>query len=413
MITGFLQCKNILLRHFLKIRLKNMFFCCIMLICGDIDNHIRKGEKMRFRKVQSAFLAAAMTCSLLATPVFADDTKESLENKKSTAQNELQDLQTQLNTLITKANDLELQLIAKGEEIIQAEADLDAAEEKREEQYEAMKLRIKYMYESGTGTATMEKVISSGDMSSILAQAEYSQQVEEYDRNQLQEYANTVTEIENLQVQLEEDMDKLEDLQVQYTEQKETLNATISSKQDEIENLDEMIQEAARKAQEEAERKAAEEKARQEAEAQAQAAASANSSSSSGSSQSGGSTVSDSYDYSAGSSAPSYDAVTGNSVVDRAYGALGCAYVWGACGPDSFDCSGLVSYCLTGSYSRLGTTYTFMGWPQVSDPQPGDICVNEGHCGIYIGGGQMIHAADYGIGVIVGPVQSGMIYVRY
>ena len=32
---------------------------------------------------------------------------------------------------------------------------------------------------------------------------------------------------------------------------------------------------------------------------------------------------------------------------------------------------------------------------------------------IYIGGGQMIHAATYGVGVIVGPVQSGMIYVRY
>ena len=48
-----------------------------------------------------------------------------------------------------------------------------------------------------------------------------------------------------------------------------------------------------------------------------------------------------------------------------------------------------------------------------SDPQPGDVAVNAEHCGIYIGGGQMIHAADYGIGVIVGPVQSGMIYVRY
>ena len=65
------------------------------------------------------------------------------------------------------------------------------------------------------------------------------------------------------------------------------------------------------------------------------------------------------------------------------------------------------------SYTRLGTTYTFLGWTQVSDPQPGDVAVNAEHCGIYIGGGQMIHAADYGIGVIQGPVQSGMIYVRY
>lgn len=103
----------------------------------------------------------------------------------------------------------------------------------------------------------------------------------------------------------------------------------------------------------------------------------------------------------------------GSDAVSRAYSCLGCAYAWGAVGPGSYDCSGLVSYCLSGSHTRLGTTYTFMGWPQVSNPQPGDVCVNSGHCGIYIGNNQMIHAATYGVGVIIGPVQSGMIIVRY
>ena len=101
------------------------------------------------------------------------------------------------------------------------------------------------------------------------------------------------------------------------------------------------------------------------------------------------------------------------NIVDYALKFVGRPYVWGGVGPGGYDCSGLVSYCLTGSHTRLGTTYTFMNWPQVSDPQPGDICVNWTHTGIYIGGGQMIHAADYGIGVIIGPVQSGMIIVRY
>lgn len=105
--------------------------------------------------------------------------------------------------------------------------------------------------------------------------------------------------------------------------------------------------------------------------------------------------------------------VSGNSVVNRAYSQLGKPYQWAAVGPDSFDCSGLVSYCLTGSYSRLGTTGTFMGWTRVSSPQPGDICVNSHHCGIYIGGGQMIHAPRTGDVVKVSSVHSGMIYVRY
>lgn len=105
--------------------------------------------------------------------------------------------------------------------------------------------------------------------------------------------------------------------------------------------------------------------------------------------------------------------VSGNSVVSRAYSQLGKPYKLGAVGPNSFDCSGLVSYCLTGSYSRLGTTGTFMGWTRVSNPQPGDICVNSHHCGIYIGGGQMIHAPQTGDVVKISSVHSGMIYVRY
>jgi cell wall-associated NlpC family hydrolase len=117
-------------------------------------------------------------------------------------------------------------------------------------------------------------------------------------------------------------------------------------------------------------------------------------------------------------SASEYSAATGNAVVDRAYAMLGSSYVWGGVGGSSggFDCSGLVSYALTGQNTRLGTTATFSSWNQVSDPQPGDVCVihndSSQHTGIYIGNGQMIHAADYGTGVVVGDVQDGMIYVR-
>lgn len=49
---------------------------------------------------------------------------------------------------------------------------------------------------------------------------------------------------------------------------------------------------------------------------------------------------------------------------------------------------------------------------QVSDPQPGDVCTSSTHCGIYIGNGQMIHASRPGVGVVIGSVQSNMIFVR-
>lgn len=366
-----------------------------MHICGDIDNLIGKGEKMKLKKVHSALIAAALTCSLAVTPAFAEPTQDELEDQKEAAQSELGNLQAELNALIQKTSELENELISTGQEITQAEEDLAAAEEKKEEQYEAMKLRIKFMYESGSGTATMEKVVSSGSISDMLTQAEYSQKVHEYDRTQLQEYANTVTQIENLQATLEQEMATLQATEAEYQAQQAALNETIASKQDEISNLDEMIQEAARKAEEE--RRAAEEAARQ-------AAVNNNNNNNNTVNTGGGS----------GGTTPPYNAVTGNAVVDRAYSYIGKAeYVWGACSPGAFDCSGFVAYCLTGNYSRLGSTITFLGWPRVSDPQPGDVCVNYGHCGIYIGNGQMIHCATEGVGVIIGPVQAGMVYVRY
>ncbi len=115
-------------------------------------------------------------------------------------------------------------------------------------------------------------------------------------------------------------------------------------------------------------------------------------------------------------SAPS-QSVDGGSVVSRAYSKLGCAYSWGGIGPNSFDCSGFVSYCLTGRYCRLRTTGTFMGWTRAPDPQPGVAVVNSYLTGIYIGGGQMIHASDYNTCVIISSVAAGMnnnyIFVRY
>ena len=103
----------------------------------------------------------------------------------------------------------------------------------------------------------------------------------------------------------------------------------------------------------------------------------------------------------------------GGTVVERAESCLGLPYVWGATGPNSFDCSGLVGYALTGTYDRIGTTHTYMTYPKVSDPQPGDICTNDHHCGIYIGDGNMIHAPHTGDVVKIGPVHSDMIFVRY
>ena len=350
-------------------------------------------------------ITAVVTSSMIVTPVLAAPSVDDLKKEKAAKQNEVSSLQSQLTTLMGKVNTLESELIQTGEDITKAQSDLVVAQKKEKEQYAAMKKRIKYMYE-----------------------AEYVQNVHSYDRKQLQEYVETKQQISDLKDSLEKDQKELESKQVEYEKQGDNLNNLITSKSSEVANLDSEIQAAAEAAAKEAAERAAKEaaeKAAKEAAKKQQASAANNSTSSNRNNSTTSNNTTSNKNNTSNTTRPSRPSgnntssnttsgsnANGGTIVSRAYSQLGKPYVWGACGPSSFDCSGFVSYCLTGSYTRLGTTLTFMGWTRVSNPQPGDVVTTATHCGIYIGNGQMIHAPHTGDVVKVGPVQSGMIYVR-
>ena len=88
----------------------------------------------------------------------------------------------------------------------------------------------------------------------------------------------------------------------------------------------------------------------------------------------------------------------GAKIVEYAKSKLGCKYVWGATGPNTFDCSGLTSWChkqvgitiprTSGEQRKSGTSIT------KENALPGDIVCFDGHVGIYVGEGQMIHAPN-------------------
>lgn len=374
-------------------------------------------------------ITAVVTSSMIVTPVLAAPSVDDLKKEKASKQNEVSSLQSQLTTLMGKVNTLESELIQTGEDITKAQSDLVVAQKKEKEQYAAMKKRIKYMYEAGNDSA-FETLVTSDDFTDLLSKAEYVQNVHSYDRKQLQEYVETKQQISDLKDSLEKDQKELESKQAEYEKQGDNLNNLITSKSAEVANLDSEIQAAAEAAAKEAAERAAKEaaeKAAKEAAKKQQASAANNSTSSNRNnsttsnnttrpSRPSGNNTSSSTTKPSGnntsSNTTSGSNANGGTIVSRAYSQLGKPYVWGAYGPSSFDCSGLVSYCLTGSYTRLGTTLTFMGWTRVSNPQPGDVVTTATHCGIYIGNGQMIHAPHTGDVVKVGPVQSGMIYVR-
>ncbi|GGL14860.1 hypothetical protein Sme01_16150 [Sphaerisporangium melleum] len=94
---------------------------------------------------------------------------------------------------------------------------------------------------------------------------------------------------------------------------------------------------------------------------------------------------------------------TGADIVAAARSHLGRPYVWGADGPDAFDCSGLVHVSLNEAGIKIGDNtaagYQASGRPISGPPQPGDIVFfgdPPDHCGIYIGDGKMIAAPHAG-----------------
>lgn len=368
-------------------------------------------------------ITAVVTSSMIVTPVLAAPSVDDLKKEKAAKQNEVSSLQSQLTTLMGKVNTLESELIQTGEDITKAQSDLVVAQKKEKEQYAAMKKRIKYMYEAGNDSA-FETLVTSDDFTDLLSKAEYVQNVHSYDRKQLQEYVETKQQISDLKDSLEKDQKELESKQAEYEKQGDNLNNLITSKSAEVANLDSEIQAAAEAAAKEAAERAAKEAAEEAAKKQQASAANNSTSSNRNNSTTSNNTTSNKHNTSnttrpsrpsgnnTSSNTTSGSNANGGTIVSRAYSQLGKPYEWGAYGPSSFDCSGFVSYCLTGSYTRLGTTLTFMGWTRVSNPQPGDVVTTATHCGIYIGNGQMIHAPHTGDVVKVGPVQSGMIYVR-
>ena len=223
------------------------------------------------KKFGARLLAAAVAGSLIVTPVMAAPSINDLKEDKAEKQSEVNSLQKELTDIMTKLGDLEEDLIKKGEEITQAEADLTVAEEKEKEQYEAMKLRIKYMYEEGSSMA-IESLVSAEDFTDLVNKAEYVQNVHKYDRQQLQEYAETKQEIADLKTTLEEDQKTMEGLQDEYEAKETQLSSTIESKREEVADLDAQIQAAAeaaaRAAAEEQRRREEEERRRQEEAAQ-------------------------------------------------------------------------------------------------------------------------------------------------
>lgn len=241
-----------------------------------------------FSRTTIALLTAALVCSPF-TKAYADDTVDSLEKQTNGLQNQLDSLNQDLTSLSAEITDLASKIEDTDASVQKAELDLAAAKLDEQLQYDAMKKRIKYMYESGN-TSLLQIIFSSESMGDFLNKAEFVKNITEYDRNMLDELQQVHDLVAKKDADLKAEQASLAEMKTNLDQQEQELNDKISSTSGELQASSEALAKAkeAQAAAAAALKKKQEEEAAAEKQKQEEAAAS-NTSGSSGNTDSGSS----------------------------------------------------------------------------------------------------------------------------
>lgn len=210
----------------------------------------------------SALCVSAMICS--GMPVQAAEL-DSMEEQSSQLEDELGSINQELLDLGTQIADLEDQIEATNGQIEATQAQIDIAKNSEQQQFEEMKLRIKYVYENDSASM-LSMIFSVDNMADFLNRVEFVQNISDYDREQLEELSNLRQTIEDEEAKLQEEKESQEKMEEELASQKEELNARAAATSTDLAALTDKIEslraeEAAKQA--EAAKKAAEEQAKE------------------------------------------------------------------------------------------------------------------------------------------------------
>ena len=133
-----------------------------------------------------------------------------------------------MKTLLSKQEQLKSDIKDKQNEVEQANKKLEEAKEEEQKQYDAMKLRIQYLYENSTDNSIWSAILESNGLSDMLNRIEYATDLYKSDRELMTSYQNAVKKVEDWTMQLADEMDSLLALQDKYQTQQGELKTLMA-----------------------------------------------------------------------------------------------------------------------------------------------------------------------------------------
>lgn len=335
-----------------------------------------------------------------------------LKDQQQTTADDIKNKSAKLDEILAAQKKLQTDITNKQAEIEQNQKDLAAAQEKQQEQYDAMKKRIQFMYENSAEDNIWTAIIESNGITDMLNRIEYVSDVYDSDRALMDSYQAAVEQVKEIGTKLDNDMNELTAMQDDYEKQQADVEAAIVALENQKEQYASQIAQAQQQADNYQNIITAQGKIIQEQEAAAAAAAAAaaraNSSSSSSSYDGGGAgkggSIASDYAAGGGKNPGASTGVSGSSVVSYAMQFVGNPYVWaGNSLTNGVDCSGFVHevYAHFGiSTPRYSQAFKSVGQAVSFDNiQPGDVVVYPGHVAIYAGGGVIVEAQSTKAGI--------------
>ena len=343
-----------------------------------------------------AVCAVVLTTLAVAGPgTFSSSQAAPSEAELEAAQDRLHELEAEFETVVEEYNLVNEQLDEINENISGAELIVDRLEKQmggREDDAESL---AREMYKSGP-VGGMEAVLSSQTLSEMDARLAYIESTEEANNEIFERLAADRSVLEDKLEELQTDRAAAAEAEDKLVDLRAEIEDKVAGQQDEITELNEAIEAAARR---EAAREAAAEEA---AAAEDSAPPPSDGGSGSGTAPSGSPP--------APAPAPNGGAA---AAIDAALSQVGKPYQWGAAGPNSYDCSGLTMWAWAHGGVSLphnsGMQYSATARVSQGAWQPGDLLFYGSpihHVSMYIGGGRMIEAPYTGSQVRVVPVRT-------